>query len=910
MLNRKQLVCALAQVFGGLTVLAALPAAAQTNEPQRAERVEVTGSRIKRIDGEGASPVQVITRADIERTGAATINEVLQQVSSAGYGLDDRFTNGFAPGGGGLNLRGLGFNSTLVLVNGRRLPTYPFAQQVGTSQGFNDIQNIPVAAVERVEILKDGASAVYGADAVGGVVNLILRQDYTGVEIGGSIGQSSRSDGNTASTNLTAGFGSLASQGFNVLIGANYSKRDETKSAARGWANSEDLRARSGSDRRSSYGFPGTIVDTVTGDTIFTDPGCGPATQIGGSSVRAGFCRYDRASLGSLFPESEKLGLYSRGTVALGANVQAFGEVLFTRNKFKSVGWPAGSTDDVGIGSGFIPAGSPANPFPNEAEVRTRFADVGNRGDDGTSDTTRLVLGVKGVVAGWDLEAAANTNKIKIDNTATNQTLNSRVMCLTNPAAAASYAAGGDPLGLGTLNQIFAANPAFADYFRRELGQCAAAFAQYGYYNYRSPSANTPGVANYLRYNAKRAGESTLDGFDVKGGRELFKMDGGQFAVAFGAETRREKVSDVPDQRLQSGDTLSISASSAFGNRRITSVFAEANAPVLKGLEFNLAVRNDRYSGNGDFSATSPKVSVRYQPVRQILLRSTASEAFRAPSLFETTPAQQTSFAFGLQDPSRCPVVDPNNPDCNLDIRVVQRGNPNLKPEKSRVYTAGVVLEPTQGVTLSADWWQVSRKDEIGAFGNQLLLNLFPNNPAIVQRDAAGRIQQLFQVPVQLNRTKTYGTDLEMAFRTNISGVGTLTTRYGGTYTESYKFTTLGDDGQPAQSEFIGTYSQPRWRTNWEATLARGPWEYSLTGYNIGGYAGLGRTARVAGQDITNFGVRYTGIKNVTVRLQINNVFDRPPPFNDETSGSNAGYNPTLSDVLGRFYTLSATYKF
>ena len=155
---------------------------------QKIEKIEVTGSNIKRIDGESANPVQVISRQDIERSGVATVNEVLQRINGAGGGLDDRFTNGFAPGGGSLNLRGLGFNSTLILVNGRRLPTYPFAQQVGTPQGFNDINNIPLAAVDRIDILKDGASAVYGADAVAGVVNVILRQDYKGLELSAGYG--------------------------------------------------------------------------------------------------------------------------------------------------------------------------------------------------------------------------------------------------------------------------------------------------------------------------------------------------------------------------------------------------------------------------------------------------------------------------------------------------------------------------------------------------------------------------------------------------------------------------------------------------------------------------------------------------------------------------------------------------
>ena len=822
-----------------LSLMAAQSVYAQQAAPaiaaQKVDRIEVTGSNIKRIEGESANPVQVITRQDIERSGAASVNDVLQRITGAGGGLDDRFTNGFAPGGGSLNLRGLGFNSTLILINGRRLPTYPFAQQVGTAQGFNDINNIPLAAVERIDILKDGASAVYGADAVAGVVNVILRQDYKGLEVSAGAGRSSRGDGQSYNAALTAGFGSLASDRFNVLVGANISTRDQIFSRDRPWAKTEDLRSNGGTDRRSSYGYPGTITDTVTGVKFFNAGGtCGPTTQQQGSSIRGGFCRYDRPSLGALQPDSEKMGIYTRGNFAATPDITAFAEVLFTRNKFKSTGWPAGTTDDVGIGSNVIPGGTPGNPFANDADVRYRFADVGNRGDDGTSDTSRVVLGIKGTTVGWDWEVAGNLNRIKINTFATNNALNTRTMCLTNPQAAAAYAAGGDPLGLGTLAQIFATTPAYAAYFRTELAKCASAFATFGYYNYQNPAANKAGVGAYLRHNSLRLGRSDLDGFDFKTSRELMQLGGGALAVAFGFETRKEKVSDIPDIQLQTGDTLAISAAQAFGDRRVSAGYAELSAPFTKELEANVAVRYDKYSGNGSFTSTSPKIGLRFQPSKVLLFRATASKAFRAPSLFETSPAQQTAFSFGIQDPVLCPTVVDTNPNCVLDVRRVAQGNPNLKAEKTTAYTLGMVFEPAQNVTLSLDFWQFDRKDEIGAFGDQTLINLFSRNPAIVVRNAAGQITQLNQVPVQLNKTKTNGVDLEVVLRTDLGSVGKLNTKLGASYVGTYKFSTLDDDGLPTVAEFNGTYNQPRYRGSWDFAWNRGAWEVSLGGYAVG----------------------------------------------------------------------------
>ena len=901
--------CALLALGGALLV----PASSAFAQAAAEQRIEVTGSRIKRIDAEGANPVQVISRKEIERTGAATINDVLQSIPGAGAGLDDRFTNGFAPGGGSVNLRGLGLNSTLVLVNGRRMATYPFAQQVGTPQGFQDVNSIPLAAVDRIEVLKDGASAVYGADAVAGVINIILRQDYRGLEVGVGYGRSAKHDGDAPTASLTWGAGNLGSDRYNILVGLNLSKRDSILSKDRDFAGTEDLRPRGGADRRSSYGIPGTITDLETGNKLYNVGGvCGPSTQRGGSSIRGGFCRYDRAALGDVLPESTKSGLYARGSFAISNDTTAFAEVLFTRNKFKSDSWPAGTTDDVGLGTAVIPAGAPNNPFPNDAEIRYRFADVGNRGNDGTTDNKRLLAGFKGNLAGWDYESALNVNRININNLATNNALNSHLLCLMNPAAAATYAAGGDPgLGGGTLANIFAATPAYATYFAAELAKCGAAFAQYGYYNFVNPAANAPGVAGFLRHDSPRVGKSTMDGFDVKASRDLMALAGGQMGVAVGFETRREKASDIPDIQLQTGDTLAISAAQAFGSRRVSAFYAELNAPITKTFEANLALRRDKYTGNGNYSATSPKVGLRFQPIKEVLLRATASEAFRAPSLFETTPAQQTSFTFGIQDPVKCPVFDENIADCALDLRRVQQGNPNLKPEKSKSYNLGAVFEASDAVTVSVDYWKIKRKDEIGSFEDQVLVDVFANDPNIVVRNQAGQIIQINQVPVQLNSTKTSGVDVGLTVRNNLGSMGKLSSKLDVSYVSTYVFTTLDSDTlQQVPANFNGTYNQPRWRASWEFALDQGSWEYGLSGYAIGNYEGLGLNARVHAHEIWNLGVSYRGIKNLDVRVGVNNLLNRKPPFNDETNGAQAGYNVQLADPVGRFYTVAVKYKF
>jgi iron complex outermembrane receptor protein len=892
-----------------LAAMFAVPAQAQQgNAPQgnsqSLERIEVTGSRIKRVDTETASPLQVFTREEIERTGSRTVNEVLQTISGAGYAADDRITNGFAPGAGSLNLRGLGFNSTLVLVNGRRMPTYPFAQQFGTSQGFQDLNAIPLGAVERIEILKDGASAIYGADAVAGVVNIILRKDYKGLEATARFGITGEGDGNQSELGLLYGFGDLATNRFNVLIGANFLKRDEIFSRDRSYAGTEDLRTRGvPNDRRSAYGFPNTWEDSVTGDLAYPS-GCGPTSQRGGSSIRGGFCRYDRATFGGLLPEAERGGVYGKLNFAVTSDLTAFVEGMYSRNKYYSTGFPAPTTDDIGLGSALVPAGNPSNPFPNAAFVYHRFQDIGTRDDTGTANTSRILLGLSGTnFAGWDWEAAFNTNKIEVDQTGKNQVLNTRAFCVTNPAGAAAL--GNNPTALAAL----IADPVQREYIRRELTSCNTSV---GLYNYRNPFANTQAMRDYIRHDAKRQGDSTLDGFDVRASRELMNLSGGPLALAIGAETRREEVSDTPDIQTASGNTLGLSASAATGSRRVSAAYAELNAPLFKGFELNGALRYDKYSGDsGDDGATSPKVSFKWQTAANFAIRGSWSKAFRAPSLFETTPATQTAFTFGIQDPVLCPVFDANNQNCSLDIRRIQRGNPNLQPEKSNAYNFGIIFEPTRDSNISFDLWRIDRKNEIGQFADQQLVDLFPNNPQIVQRNAGGQIVSLTVQPVQLQATNAYGFDIDGGLRTSMGEWGRLSSRVTASYLASFRQTVLNDNLVFEPIQFAGTYNLPRWRANWDFTWNRGAWEASLTGYIIGAYGALNTPPeKIEQQTIWGLGGAYTGFKNLTLRANIANLFDEHPPFSNESSASNAGYNPSLSDPRGRFFSIGATYKF
>lgn len=855
--QRRKVAAALAYVVGvgtAATLLTAAPAYAQDM------KVTVTGSNIKRVENETASPVQVITREDIERTGAASVNELLQFIPSAGFGLDDRFTNGFAPGAGGLNIRNLGFNSTLILLNGRRMPTYPFAQQVGTSQGFQDLNSIPIGSVDRIEILKDGASAIYGADAVAGVVNIILRNNYQGAEAGASYGITGEGDGDAWTVNGVFGMGDLTKDRYNVFLSGYYFKRKEIFARDRDFARNEDLRGRGGADRRSAYGYPNTYENYDTGDLAY-GPTCDPA------QIRT-FCRYNRAAFGSMLPEAERWNVNLRGSFMVTKDIELFADLLYSENQSYATGFAAPTTDDPGIGSNILPVGHPNNPFPgSQAYVYHRYEGVGTRDDDTKSTLARGVFGARGTFKTWDWEAYASLNEIDVENR--------------------------------QLNQV--------------LARTALDAINDGSYDFDNPHANSA-VNDRLRYNGWHTGNSKMWDYGAKASGEVWNLPAGPVLAAVGAQYIKQEAEDIPDPEIAAGNALGISASAAYGEQDVTAVFGEIIVPVVKGVEITGALRYDSYGGTGDFSRTSPKIGVRWQPTKNLLLRATYSEAFRAPSIFETTEATQTSFTFGISDPVRC--ITGSEPDCTLDVKRFQRGNPDLKPEKSDVWNLGMVFEPTNNSSVSVDFYQIDRKDEIGAFADQLLVDLFPNDPNFVIRDpVTGQIQGINQQPVQLNKTKLSGVDIEGRVRIPMEKYGRLELRGNLSYVHEYEFTTLGDDATQTTSSLNGTFSYPRVRGGWDVIWAYGMHEVTLNGYYIHGYdqptnSPLNGVSDVGAVGIWNLLWKWNATKNLTINASVLNLWDTDPPFSDVTAGSNAGYDFSIHDPRGRFFQLGLNYRF
>jgi iron complex outermembrane recepter protein len=933
-------------VSGVLVLLGGLsPAMAQ--EPQR---VEITGSSIKRIDAETALPVQVITREEISRTGVANTEQLLQQISSmSGQGGINNATGAgnSTYGQASISLRGLGEDRTLVLVNGRRLAA--FAGGNGASVNINAI---PLAAIERVEVLKDGASGVYGSDAVAGVVNFILAKNITGVEIGATVGQPTRDGGGKSQkAHVVAGFGDVAKDRFNVTLSASVEKESALFAKDRNFARTGNvppfiLAAATGQGNiEGAYnlgnGQPYRAEDeNKVGNTPGRRPGFGnsPGTGYGNplaasnqcEQVRmyldptlttrdAPYCTYDSNQDVGLVPERE-LGTFSGNfTFKLGDNVEAFGDALYSRSVVTQSFQPSPlrrtfmvtdalfaeqgvapalvirpSNPNYGIARDYLQAMEAAHPgqgfgalIGQPLAVTARVFDFGPRVQKDTEKTQRLTGGLRGNFgAAHDWEVAATQVQSKL--------------------------AGSVPDGY--FSQVAfarAVNRPESDYNPWSLTQSAA-------FN----SALEASGAKYTgaTLNAKSK-STTLDGI-LRG--ELFSLPAGPLQYATGVQHRKEEFVTNPSAALESGDIAGLGGALPPVNRdrKITSVFGELNAPLLKGLDANVAVRRDDYNDVG--ASTNYKASVRYQPVREVLVRGSVGTGFRAPTLVDLWQPQALGSSEQFNDPA--------TGQTDLQVNSLTGGNPGLRPEESKQRSIGIVLQPTPALSVAVDYFDIRVEDIISLPSAQEVVSRYrAGDPVfaglVTLTPGSNDIESIIQTLQNVGTAKVRGVDLEANFRQNI-GPGRLDLNLSGTYMIQFDQTSPGG----TVSRKVGTMVEPngtpvlstnanndgvvlRWKHYLSATWTQGPWSFTLAQNFYKGYRDgddlNGNPHRVPDQDLYDLQVGYTGVRNLKLALGVRNLFDKDPPIYIPTSNQfQAGYDISLYDPRARTVYLSAAYKF
>jgi iron complex outermembrane recepter protein len=893
-------------VFAALGSAGLTPASAQQAQPQAQtlERVTITGTNIRRTDQETVAPVEIITREQIERSGQPTIADVIRTIpANLGGSYSESFANSFASGASGISLRGLGQKSTLVLLNGRRTSGYGFAQNLQDT--FVDFNSIPTAAIERVEILKDGASAIYGSDAIAGVINIILRKDYQGIEAGGSVGFFEGA--NDYRANLVMGFGDLGKDKFNVFGVFDYYKRDGLLLSDTKHGESRDYRGEDGGRNFESLTAGGTwnnglnrraiaecsqqggfVVDYAgaVARGLILDSAANQAVNLPGNT----WCGYDVNKALSALPEQERFGFLGRGTYDFSATTQAFGEFAYSRvDNYQVFTAPffAGTAGLTQTAVGLRPftynvtfgPGVAGNPFGSNSTFSGNMWNLGTRDQETQSDTYRFLGGLRYAFAGWDFESALGWSKNEIDQ--------NNVRRLSKAATSAVFGIPSNPIP----GVAFPPNPVSTS----------------STVNLNNPSA-TQAASQGMLIDVARKAESELKFIDTRATTEFGSLPGGAIGFATGFEFRKEELKDSPDPRAVNGDVLGQGITATTGDRDTLAVYAEMALPFTRQLEGQLALRYDDYSDFG--SETTPKVGLKFKATPELLFRFNWGRGFRAPSLPEISPSVATFFV---------QVNDPATGATGVQVSGVFAGNPNLQPEKSRSTTLGAVWEPSNAFNMSLDFYQITWSNIVSYDSFQSVVNA--NDPNRVIRDpSTGNIVTVLNNYRNLFRTETQGVDLDARYiaRTNW---GRFTTRLNATYVDEFE-----EEGVECAGTNGCTNTYPRWKGYVSLDWDQGPW--AITGrvnyihsYHQDLLAGSFFTPqdprfqtgtypdKVPSYTTLDLFGRYTITPNFTVSASILNITDETPPY-DPGFSSTFMYDFTQYDVRGRQYRVGLNYKF
>jgi iron complex outermembrane recepter protein len=958
---------------GTALLLCAPPADAQTapgdqSSQQGVQEVVITGSLIKRTDSETPSPVQVISEADLKNSGFTNVSDVLHNLASNGQGtLSQGFGQAFASGGSGIALRGLTVGNTLTLIDSERMVAYPLSDD--GERSFVDVTAIPFNAIETVEVLKDGASALYGADAIAGVVNVKLKQTYTGAEFTAEYGETQYHDGVTWHGAGIIGFGDLANDGYNIYMTLDWHRQELIWGTSRSgeWTNLDWSSFPGGQNTTpGAIGANGlAFEDSATGYLLNPTtpnaagvypnhlpaesflPGCTAALQA------ADKCTFSFP--GQIQPPTEQTNFLTKMTKALAADWKltltaslfdsvaqqtapasepAFGHLL------QQTGAENGSLPLIAWGPGLnlrvvdypaysLPATSPYNPYGQAATLVYAFPDVGPWVINTDTQTYRLFADLKGNAAGWDLDAAIGIMYAKMNLGFQGGLIPSAVQTALNngtytPGAGAS--------------------------------QNAQAIANMAPEVYTSPS-------------------STLDIAEAHGVRELFQLPGGPVTVAAGVQYFHKAQNDQDPPSVTNGIQEGIT-NFTVGSQDDTAAFVEFGGKPVKQLELNAAVRYDHYDTYG--GQATPKFGAKFTPIDMLTIRGTWGKGFRAPSISESAVS---GIAFGEGnsfDPVLCPngvtnVKGTYNSLCAYPITGVEPPNPNLKAVTSTNATFGVIFEPLQQLNVSVDWYRIQLNNDIinvseaGSLGNfisltrgpQVVLPVCTNTTTNGTPCTTANVLTPVGYPAFLDFpyinaavTKTSGIDVDLRSRFDLGPIGRITGEFNYTYVSQYELETGGVTydlaGTHGPSSISGDTGNPKQRAVASLTWDNGPATVTLSANYSGAFSitdptlgyntcliaikdsGVGYGAAIpAGvttlapqwnqfcsvHHFTSFNLygNYAVTDHFSVHGSVRNLFNSQPPVDLQTYGGGALYRYTTLDqdgAVGRFFLVGATYRF
>lgn len=876
----------------------AVGAASDKDAPM--ERVQITGSRInlKQAQVSGVGPVTVIDADTIERSGAISVETLLQRLPSSAGTAGNQSSAYWTSNGYGttqVNLRGLGIDRTLVLLNGRRV----VAGGTGANSSV-DLNMIPVAMIERVEVLKDGASAIYGADAVAGVVNIITKKAFDGVDLSVRYGKTERGDGAEQAADLTWG---TRSERGSLMASLNYSESEEVNLASRApCALFEDDGKLVCSGSSSTIGGRARLADG-TRVNFNQDPNGNPR---GYAPYSAAKHAYNSNPLLNAVNPIKRVGMSAFGNVRLNDSVEMFSELMFTNRQSGQLATPGaiGAYRPIRIAQAH-----PTNPTGQDLLLeRRRVAEAGPRQFFQETNTFRIATGVKGVINDtWDWSTSVNwgrntgvdgmTNIINLDRV--DATLNAAT-CGTSASAAPC----GNYLGYGNLSKA---------------------------------------ALDYIHFTTRDHGGNDQKSLNASISGELFNLPAGAVGFASGFEYRKEKGWRDPDSLIVSGAANTNAQDPIAGQYSARELFAElsvpllAKLPLIDSLHLNSAARYSDYSLFG--SKSTYKVGLDWQVVPSLKVRANKSTAFRVPNVPElfggvsegnlttTDPCNNwNTLNPGSAVYKNCQAsgVPPGFRQFGPAILTTGGGNVNLKAEDADTYTLGAVWTPSRSVTLTLDYFNIKIDNAIETVPGSTKLSVCYNSPGLSHifcrpssftRDPqTGEINFLSSQPENAAQQRVSGIDLggmvdfklfgwQSSFSADVSRLTRFdVTPYPGGETIEYAGKITGGRG-----------SYAKWRSSTSLTLANGPWSGSYSIQYIGSADDINAApadigARAPSVAYHNASVKFAASKAMTLSFGIDNLLDKKPPYIQSWTDGNT--DTMTYDLLGRRWHVRAAYKF
>lgn len=844
-------------------------AEAKKEDPVKLEKYVVIGTHISGIETAGLNPVVVMSRADLALGGYSTVGDALrsQAIVSGSSLFPAGSNNSFTPGASTANLRGLGNNDVLVLLNGRRAAPL-------SSPGFNGLQtvfdfnSIPSAAVESIEILKDGGSAIYGSDAVSGVINIKLRQAYNGLSTSFGLGNTVNTDSLEKKFALTFG----STQGANsIMMTLDWTQRAKLKDRDYAFSSTSNLKSRGGRDLRSYANFPAlTYVYGLDDYYTLAAPKQNPTlADFQVADVSHGYFNFQ--SVTDQTPATRNYGFYVRAQHDFNPNLNLFTEVAFRRqeSEIQAAPSPVFNYNEHGDGpnTGYltIPSTNPNNPFGEDLEDEwyARLMSAGNRVNDVISDTPRVLIGLAGKFSNssWDWETAALYTRNDVSNRNGGSVFDSLYQDALNGVTIGGTKLYANPFG--------PENPAITAYYTHD----------------------NPTKASF-----------ELRTYDFRTSGNVFELPAGPLSVAIGGDIRFEKLANIQTVDNITGNIVGgAEGNSTFGDRNVGSLYVEAHVPIAKGLQLQAAGRYENYSDFG--STTKPKIALSYRATDWLLLRGSFGQSFLAPNLAYLHTSQVTTF-------SDSPLVDPKRPaDAPRQIQTKGGGNPGLKPETTDSYYVGAQFEPTKGAlkgwALTVDGFEFKQTGLIAQLGDDFILeneNAFPGlvvrNPPTAG-ETVGIINYIIDTYQNID-TQTYkGVDIALRYDLKSTRAGNFRFVVDSTYLHSLTYN---------DSETAGHYNAPRFRANFTTDWRKKNWSAALLVSYLGRYANYsGIKGNISSQVMVNPQITYSGFYHTEITLGARNVLDRDPPLDLHSS---TAYNNNINDPEKAFVYVRVSKDF